>query len=158
MSERLILPVDDPSSRTSAVLSFWLSLRFICLDFFVRFVSSSGDVFQCRRRRGHWRRQRRHCLSPSFAASGGAAAAARAESSWCQMAFTRVSVVAAADNFGVTVQPALYSGGQRRRLFALPHLHLPEGQPAQDTIKHQLYFTVLQREQAQDGRSRILLR
>ena len=54
----------------------------------------------------------RHCLSPSFmVADGGAAAAARVESSWCQMAFTRVSVVAAADNFGVTVQPALYSGG-----------------------------------------------
>ena len=47
--------------------------------------------------RGGWRRS---------------AAAARLESSWCQMAFTRVSVVAAAaDNFGVTVQPALYSGG-----------------------------------------------
>ena len=53
----------------------------------------------------------RHCLSPSFMVADGGAAAARVESSWCQMAFTRVSVVAAADNFGVTVQPALYSGG-----------------------------------------------
>ena len=49
-------------------------------------------------------------------------------------------------------------GRLRGRVPALPHLRLPQVQPAQDAVQHQLHHQVQERGEAQDGGGWILLR